>query len=211
MRLTSVAPLALVVALIACSESGTGPNPPGDELTIIGSVMSGNFQNLSVYNGNQPRDQATVTVNGTTIPSSGGGGGYYGQLTAQVAPGGQLVLVVRDGDLEATGTAVVPSDPEITSVTGTVAGQLTVQWTAAANPDSFLVSLQYKVGSAGHGQNFMATGSARQRSFTAASLPVGATNFTVSVHAYNAGSFVGDATADSRMNVRSSSLTQAVE
>jgi hypothetical protein len=209
-RLTSLAPIALMAALAACSESTAGPNPRADELTILGSVMSGNFQNLTVYLGNQARDQATVTVNGATIPSVGNGG-FYGQLPAAVAPGGQLTLVVSDGDLEATGTAVVPSDPEITSVTGSVAGQLTVQWTAAANPDSFLVALQYKVGTAGHGQNFMATGSARQRSFTAASLPVGATNFTVSVHAYNAGSFVGDATADSRMNVRSSSLTQAVE
>lgn len=211
MRLTSVAPIILMAALVACGESGTGPNPPADELTILGGVMSGNFQNLSVYLGDQPRNQANVTVNGTTIPSSGGGGGYYGQLPAPVAPGGQLVLEVHDGDLEATGTAVVPSDPEITSVTGTVAGQLTVQWAATANPDSFVVAFEYKVNGAGNGQSFMATGSARQRSFTPASLPAGATNFTVGVHAYNAGSFVGDATADSRMNVRSSSLTQGIE
>lgn len=203
MRLT---PLALFLALAACSEKSTGPdpNPPADELTILGSVMGGNYQNLSIYRGTEPVNNATVTVNGTNIPSNGPGR-YYGKLSTPVAEGGALTLVVSDSDLEATGTATVPSIPEITSVTGTVAGGLDVRWSAATNPDSFQVSLNYTVNNAGTAQRFMAPGGARQRSFTAAPLPANATDLIVRVYSYNAGSFVGDATANSRMNVRSQS------
>lgn len=90
-------------------------------------------------------------------------------------------------------------------MTGTVAGGLDVQWSAATNPDSFLVFLNYHVNNGGNAQRFMAPGGARQRSFTAAAIPAGATNFSVAVYSYNAGSFVGDATSNSRMNVRGGS------
>jgi hypothetical protein len=197
-------------ALAACSESGTGPNPPATELTILGSVMSGNYQNLTVTRGTDPSN-ATVAVNGHSIPAVGGGG-FYGQLPAPVADGGQLTLVVVDDDLEATGLALVPATPTITGVTGTAAGgEITVQWTSAADPDSFVVALNYRVDGAGHAQRFMATGSARQRNFTPATPPAGASNFSVGVHAFNAGSFTGDATSDSRMNVRSSSLSEPID
>jgi|SRR5690606_26056275 len=207
----AITSFAVIIALAACGDGGTGPNPADDKLAIRGSAMGRLYQSIYVHRGEDPSD-ATVIVNGFTIPPDDEPGKFYGILPNEVPVGEQITIRVTDGDLEAIGTALGPSRPEITNLTGTRAsGNIAVEWISATSPDSFLVSVGYVIDGRGRSLRTTATGSSRQASMSLADLPVGATSVAVTVWALNGGSFIGDATSTSKMNVREVSFGVPVQ
>ncbi|MEZ4416570.1 MAG: hypothetical protein R3E10_12555 [Gemmatimonadota bacterium] len=206
----------LLAAVVGCDSTPTTteqppeeeiPSPPAPTYTVVGSDMSPVFQNIYVTGDSGVVSTATVTLNGVSVPLKDAARGYYqGQLPAAIADGDSVRLTVTIGSQTVLGRGVAPARTEITApADGLVfdAGQpLTVTWTAATNPDRFLVYGGYSCGTGcGTSKRFDAAGTARSFTIPGGSFPAG-TEIELRVQSYLDGVFSGATKSDSNMNFR---------
>lgn len=169
---------------------------------VQGTDMGALFQNIRVSRG-----PASVSINGTNIPASGGI--YQGQLPAALPVGGPLNLLTAVGDCLVFATDNVPSSPVLTApaagLSAPVNAPLTVAWNLTSHPDRIVVSATWLENpTTGTGwRSGDLSGSVRSFNIPAGTLPAGKT-VKIRVYAYNDGteSFVGSFTPDSRMAIR---------
>jgi hypothetical protein len=194
--------LLLVAAATGC---GSKTAPSSVLLYVEGGDMSNFGQAVRVFRADVAVTDATVTVNGTTLPSVSPGV-YYAELPAILNTGDSLTLVVRAGSDVVTGIATVPALPVIVTPETDAAVHpgtpLGFSWTAAANPSEFLAELAYTVGASGTDQRTTVGGSERAASVATAAIPLTATNLFARVFSYNNGTFTGPADPASKMHVR---------
>lgn len=205
-------PLALLL-LAACSSSPTTTKPVDntDKLEIVGGDMSGYNQYIYVRLNGTFTPGLTVTVN-TAAMTDNGGGIYGGHLPAAVAAGGQVQVVVTNGTITATGTGVVPATPVITNESHTTIGApVSITWTSATSPDSFMVSLNYHLPD-GSAAAVIARlgGSARQVSLPTTEIPANGVVYSIGILALMNGAFTGDAATTSNMHLRASTPSYPV-
>lgn len=214
---------AVAAAIEAVSRgSFTGPADPASELnvrvagervqldlqrrlTVRGTDMGPEFQNVSVYDGDQPAVGASVTVNGTALAESGPGL-YSGRLPAALGAGEQLLLRVEHDGRVVQGTATITAvpiliDPEAGDFFDP-ALDLVYAWTSPQDPDEFEVRLSWVAGGAGSDTRLSVAGSARNAVLSTAPLPDDLESVSASVLAYLGGEFTGPAHPDSDMRVR---------
>jgi hypothetical protein len=194
--------LLFSLALIAsCDRDTTGPLVEAP-LLIAGGDMGAQFQNLTITRAGMAVTDGTVTVNGVVVPHAGAGR-YVGQLPDAVPAGSPLNLQVSAGGVTVQGTVLVPEAPILTApAAGAVlaaADYITVSWTSATDPDRFIVNGDWVVDDVAFRKTFPAAATARVTRISASELPAGA-DITLSVVAYNDGTFNGQADPDSRMS-----------
>lgn len=202
--------LLLALLLQACECDPTDPDGP--RYLVYGLDMSGSYQNIHVRRDGQPVNDAAVTVNREAIARAGDGY-YHGKLPASVPARGLIGLQVRSGSARVHGIGSVPEAPVLTGpTTGRAFGPLAaipVTWTSATNPDRFRVNASWVEGEGGHGRSYHAPGSARSLEIPARELPRGV-ELTVTVFAYNDGTFTGAVDPASRMRIRGENGSNAV-
>ncbi|MCG6987509.1 MAG: hypothetical protein LJF06_04960, partial [Gemmatimonadetes bacterium] len=205
----------LPLRLAACNDgSFSGPVHPDSRMGIcapslpnaasplrISGGMGAQSQNIWIFQGWDfiyGVDDAVVTVNGMTIPFTARPGHYHGELAAAVPPGSPLDLRVSARGLIVEATGNVPEVPVLTApAAGAVFapdGWITFNWTSPTDPDRFMVSMD--------GAHLYLPGTARELTIPTSGLPAGP-DITISVVAYNDGSFSGPAHSLSRMDIMS--------
>ena len=206
--------LGSLVAL-SCDDGVTTPPVPDDPVTpllIVGEEMGTQFQSLTITRRGRTVTDAVVTVNGVTLPHTGGGS-YQGQLPAALPAGSPLNLRVSAGRATVEGTREVPEAPVVTTpVTGTVfapTDSITVAWTSATTPDRFVVVATTMLGEESFSQSFPAPTAARQMKIAARDFPA-LTELAIEVYAYNDGGLTGAADPASRMSIRSGASSNVV-
>jgi hypothetical protein len=156
---------------------------------------------------------AEVLVNGQSIPpSSGLEGSYYGTLASPAAPGQPVALEVRWNGLTVTGSATMPTAPQVTAPAEadvvSAGATLEVAWNCAVEPDRFVVVASWWCPTAClEVVAFDAPGTARALTIPGGKLPAGQ-QVGISVHAFNNGLLEGDYTpwpVGPGMNVQASS------
>jgi hypothetical protein len=195
--------LLFLLALIAsCDNDTTGPLEQVTPLLIAGGDMGAQLQDLTITREGVAITDGTVTVNGVAIPHAGSGR-YVGQLPDAVPAGSPINLQVSAGGATVQGTVNVPEAPVLTApATGAAfaaADYITVSWTSATDPDRFIVYGAWVVDDVGFRKSFPAAATAREIKIAAFEFP--GADITISVVAYNDGSFTGQAHPDSRMSV----------
>jgi hypothetical protein len=179
---------------------------------IMGSDMSGGYQNVFVYRNDSLLSAAVVQVNGVAMVETQTGL-YSGQVP--LVPAGEVVEVrVRNGADEVVGTGRVPEEAVLTAPTAGAAfgstQQITVSWTSATSPDRFRMYALYSCGAGcGTSKTYDVAGTARTLTFPAADLPVNEP-VTITMFAYNDGAFTGPVSSDSQMRIRALTTSQAV-
>jgi CARDB len=178
-----------------------------DRMLTRGTDMGAKSQNVNVSRGGANLTDASVTVNGTTIPYASVATRYRGDLPSAVAVGNGLFLRVQSGECSLAAYDWVPEAPVMTAPAANasvnVSSPLNVTWTSSSNPDRFVV----RVDDLGNGTNAFTSSdlpnTARNFTIPAASLPVGRT-LKVRVYGYNDGTetFAGAFETGSRMAIR---------
>jgi hypothetical protein len=197
-----------VLLLAACSGSATTTTTTGDTFQIRGADMSGAAQNVRVELNGTLTAGLTVTVNGTALTDAGGGS-YNGFVQPTVAAGGAVQVQVTNGTITATGNGTVPERPVITGAAHTTMGApVTITWTSATAPDSFMVALNYHLpDNSSAAVIARLPGTARQVTLQTTDILAGGVVFSVGVDAYNHGLFSGAFAAGSDMHLRNSSAS----
>lgn len=168
-------------------------------LEVYGRDMSASYQNVNVAQGRIGVNDATVKVNGEVMPHPDGWyeDGYYGgQLTSVLGAGMLLEIEVTRGASKVTASGSVPEAPIMTAPPNGASfastDDITVTWTSTTQPDRFTVNADWSCGgSCGTGTRFDVPGTARTFTIPAHSVPSGQI-ITLSVFAYNNGTFSGD-------------------
>ncbi len=178
-----------------------------EKMLTRGTDMGAKSQNVNVSRAGANLTDASVTVNGTTIPYASVASRYRGDLPSEVAVGNGLFLRVQSGECSLAAYDWVPEAPVMTAPAANasvnVSSPLDVTWTSSSNPDRFVV----RVDDLGNGTNAFTSSdlpnTARNFTIPAASLPVGRT-LKVRVYGYNDGTetFAGAFEAGSRMAIR---------
>ncbi|HZD54013.1 MAG TPA: hypothetical protein VE175_13270 [Woeseiaceae bacterium] len=179
----------------------------------MGGDMEAQSQSLTITTREgRPVTNALLTLNGVTIPHTGGGL-YQGQLPAVAPAGSAFDLRVSAGRASVQGTGKVPEAPVLTAPeTGTLfapTDSIDITWTSTVNPDRFVVVATWVVNDEGFSQSFPAPALSRQLKVAASNFPSG-TEVIFKVFAYNFGSFTGSVVPDSRMNIRGEGPSNAV-
>lgn len=167
-------------------------------LEVYGTDMGPLYQNIGVLQRGAGVSDAEVKVNGEIVPFSGRtdiDGVYIGPLTSPLPPGATLVLEVARGASSVTAVGTIPEAPFLTAPGGGTVfaptDDVPVNWSSLTDPDRFTVNAQWSCGPVcGTGVRFDVPGSARSYTIHAGSIPSG--QITLSVFAYNSGTFSGD-------------------
>ena len=181
-------------------------------LEVQGRDLGAYYQNLSVVRAGLGVNDATVTVNGEvmTHPSGYYEDGYYGGRLASVLGAGEpIVLEVRRGARTVTAIGSIPEAPTMTApssgATYASSDVILVTWISTTQPDRFTINAGWSCGvDCGTGVRFEVAGTARSFTIPANETPAGQA-ITLSVFAYNDGTFSGDYLPSSdypRMNIR---------
>lgn len=203
--------LAAVLVVSACNETGTvdpppPPPPPPPTILITGHDMGPRFNTFSIRRGTADMSTATVTLNGSQVPTTGNGD-YFVDLGSFLGVGELLRLEVTHEGQTVTATAEIPVAPVVNSpdplvVHPVIAGEsVNFAWTSATNRDWWEVSLDW-VAAGNNGVQDSLPGATRATSLSTATLPAAVDNFQGSVRGYVKGSFVGPAHTASNMRVR---------
>lgn len=205
-------PFAAIVALtLVASACGSGTDSSDAEIRVLGGNMGSVQQTVVVSRDGQSVDDATVTVNGFSLGSTGSGR-YTGQIIPAVPAGGQLNLVVEVGttDITARGTVPPPASVQtlLPSVDAVVTEALQVRWQdLAPNPDYFI--LEANCSGCNTDLTFNRPGSESTFNIPPNTLEAG-NSYLITVTAYNRGTFTGAVDDNSSMNIANSGPGQSV-
>jgi hypothetical protein len=203
-----LAALGLTLLAGCGGSSTTGTNNNSDTYEIQGAAMSGYAQNIRVTHHGAAATGLTVTVNGEAMAEISPGT-YGGHLATGLPSGSAIEVRASNGTLTAVGDAVVPAQPIITNESHTTIGNpVTVSWSVASQPDSFIVTLNYHLpDNSALAVLVRLGGSARQATIPTTDIPANGTVFSLGIDAVVHGSFHGDAASTSDMHVRTSGGT----
>lgn len=203
-RLIAMAAISLLAA--ACG----GTDSSDVEIRIVGADMGPRQQTVIITQGGQSVDDATITVNGFNLGSTGGGS-YTGQLPTALPVNGVLNLTVEVGSATITAQGTVPHPASVETllpdVDASAALALQVEWLSQLDPDFFILSAEC----GGCTTDFTSTRPGNERAFDIPpnSLEAGNT-YAISVTGYRRGSFSGPADEQSSMNIANAGAGQSV-
>ncbi len=205
MRTTGPAMVLLLLAACGGDSTGSTPPPAPGPILIRGGDMGDLYENFSITRDGEPLTDATVSVNGTTIPTSATGHYNY-QLPAALQAGEELVLRVEAGGDVVEGRATIITAPVFTAPTqnaSVTAGQpIAVAWTATDDPDWYRVALGFVANGSGGDVRDSLGVAARQATIATSGIPAGSTEWHLDLYGYLRGHFTGPADPDSDMRVR---------
>lgn len=197
---------AVLLALAACGGDPTGgvPTPAGDIL-IDGNNVGPSFGLVFIRQDGQSVSDGSVTVTANGVAATPASGGYAWQLANPLAAGATLTVQASRLGKTATVTGTLPATPVLVAPAlndpVTIGQPLTVTWTSPTDPAYFVIHLGYRVGSTGTSVGDSVAGNVRTISLETATIPAGATNFSIDIRAIGADTRGGDVEPASKLRL----------
>ncbi len=190
-----------VLAATMVMALAVGPAHAGSSYIVSGGDTGVFHQHVSVWTSdNDPITDATVTINGVTLPFVSGAR-YSQDLPEELQAGDPFELVVQIGPDTITCTDVVPAKPVIMApLDGASIDQgssLLVEWTSDSDPDRFQISAYPCDGNC----RVTVGGDVRSLELDTSGFPT-TEPVKIRVYAYAEGSFTGPADPSSNLNLR---------